>query len=204
MDKQENESLDFPEESKKNNCQSISLPEKLFKSKPTSLLKVGAVASVHGIKGEIFIRPFNEDFEWPKNLKQIFLNGRPFSVKYFLRHKNGLRFLLQGVNSRDEAKTLTGSTASILKSLFIKKEGEFYLFELLDFEVFIRGKHKIGRIKQFSSNGGQDILLVQKADHEEIPIPFVESYIEAIHFEEKALYLNLPEGFPGISDPYPV
>lgn len=200
MSKEENESLTFPQESKKSSSQTISLPEKLFKSKPNSLLKVGTVARVHGIKGEIFIRPFNEEFQWPKDLKQIFLNGRPFSVKSFMAHKNGLRFLLHGINSRDEAKTLIGSTAAILKSLFTKKEGEFYLFELLDFAVHVRGKNKIGHIKQFSNNGGQDILLVQKSsDQQEIPIPFVESYIEAIHFEEKALFLNLPEDFPGIS-----
>ena len=83
MDKQENESLNFLEESKKNNSQPISLPEKLFQSKPGSLLKVGTVISVHGIKGEVFVRPFNEEFEWPKDITQIFLNGRPFSVKYF-------------------------------------------------------------------------------------------------------------------------
>lgn len=203
MSKQENKFINFPETTdeatKKNSVQIISLPEKLLKSKPDSLLKVGIASRIHGIKGEIFIRPFNEEFQWPKNLKQIFLNGRPFSVKFFLIHKNGLRFLLQGISTRDEAKTLVGSRVAISKSLFTKKEDEFYLFELLNFEVHVSGKNKIGQIKQFSSNGGHDILLVKTPDKREIPIPFVESYIEAIHFEEKALFLNLPEGFPGVS-----
>ena len=190
----------FPQTEERNSQKTVSVPDKLLKSKPNSLLKVGLVSRVHGIKGEVFVRPFNEEFQWPKNLKQIFLNGRPFAVKSCPAHKQGLRFLLQDITTRDQARTLVGSTVSISKSLFKKKEGEFYLFELMDFEVHVKGKGKIGHIKQFSCNNGQDILLIQKPDQQEIPVPFVEEYIESIHFQEKSIFLNLPGEFPGVFD----
>ena len=94
-----------------------------------------------------------------------------------------------------------GHTVFLSKHLFkTKKRGEFYLFELRDFAVHIRGKGEVGRVKKFTSGGGQDILLVKGSNREEIPIPLVEDYIENIHFQKKILFLNLPEGFPGISD----
>ena len=189
----------FSRESKRKGSQKVSLPNTVFKSKPASLLKVGLVSRVHGINGEVFVRPFNEEFQWPKQLKQIFLNGRPFAVITCLPHKNGLRVLLQGVRDRNQARTLVSSTVSISKSLFQAGEGEFYLFELQDFAVHVRNKGRIGEIKQFSSHKGQDILLIQQKNNE-IPIPFVEAYIETIDFQKKRISLNLPEGFPGISD----
>ena len=204
MSEQAKNVLLFPQpkkpEEQENSQKTVSVPDKLLKSKPDSLLKTGLVSRVHGIRGELFIRPFNEEFQWPKNLKQVFLNGMPFSVKSCLAHTQGLRFLFHGVNTRDEARTLVGNTVSISKSLFKKKEGEFYLFELMDFEVHVRGKGKIGHIKQFSCNKGQDILLIQKTNQQEIPVPFVEEYIESIHFQEKRISLNLPGEFPGIFD----
>lgn len=200
MNEQEDNVLDFfPKESKKATPQKRSLPDGLLKSKPSSLLKVGLVSRVHGIKGEVFVRPLNEEFHWPKPLKQIFLNGRPFVVESCLPHKNGLRVLLQGIHDRNQARTLVGRAVSISKSLFQANEGEFYLFELQDFAVHTSGQGHIGEIKRFSSHKGQDILLVQTKNNE-ISIPFVEDYIESIDFQKKLLSLNLPEGFPGISD----
>ena len=201
MSEQIKEVLIFPQLREEGNQKTVSVPKKLLQSKPNNLLKVGVVSRVHGIKGEILIRPFNEEFQWPKDLSQIFLNGQPFSLKFFPAHKQGLRCLLQGINTRDEARTLVGCAVSISKDLFKKKEGEFYLFELLNFTVHVKGKGKIGQIRQFSCNKDQDILLVQKpSSQEEILIPLVEEYIEGIHFQEKTISLNLPEEFPGIFD----
>lgn len=163
---------------------------------------MGFVSRSHGVKGEIFVHPFNESFQWPvKHLDQIFLNRRPFLVKTCHLYKTGLRFLLQDIDTREKAKALVGHTVFLSKHLFeTKKKGEFYLFELQDFTVHVRGKGEVGRVKNFTSTGSQDILLIKGFNLEEILIPFVEDYIESIYFQKKILFLNLPEGFPGISD----
>ena len=131
-----------------------------------SLISAGLVSRARGLSGEIFVRPFNEAFEWPTQAEKIFLNKRPFlSAKPFLPYKNGVRFFLRGIDTRDKAEALIGSRLSFLKSDFLKtaKEGEFYLFELAGFAVHVKGKGTpAGFVRNFSSHKGQDILLIER------------------------------------------
>ena len=181
------------------------------------LISAGTVSRARGLSGEILVRPFNETFEWPARAEKIFLDRRAFLLsKPFLPYKKAVRFFLRGVDTRDKAEALRGSALSFLKSDFLKtaEEDEFYLFELAGFAVHVRGKGVQGAVGGFSSHKGQDILLIDPArpsssarrkkqqaagaQQEQIPIPFAEDYIEAIHFQKKSLHLKLPENFPGI------
>ena len=51
----------------------------------------------------------------------------------------------------------------------------------------------------FSSNGVQDLLVIEKREEKEkaykrYEVPFVEDFIEKIDFKEKKIFMNLPEG----------
>ncbi|MCB0412562.1 MAG: ribosome maturation factor RimM, partial [Bdellovibrionales bacterium] len=51
----------------------------------------------------------------------------------------------------------------------------------------------LGTVVDFSSNGAQDLLVIENSDLR-FEAPLVEAYICDMNFEKKALVLDLPEG----------
>lgn len=166
------------------------------KKNKSSLLKIGFVSKAHGIQGEIFVRLFNPQAEWPKLIKTLFIEDQSFSVQSFSFHKAGVIFKLKESSLRSTALQLKSKSVFLPKALFKSKKGEsIYLSELMSFAVQLAGKGYIGKVQSFHSPGFQDFLVVQMKNKKQILIPFVSSYIKNIDFSKKILELELPENF---------
>ena len=124
------------------------------------------VLKAHGIKGEIFICPFNINSEWPHPIKEIFIEDSLFSVKKYSKHKNGLIVELENCQTRSSAEALKSQSVFLPKELFESKKGDkIYLTELTSFSVKVLGQGKIGTIQSFQSDKYQDFLIVQLDAH---------------------------------------
>ena len=160
-------------------------------------VKIAYLFKAHGIKGEVFALPFNTHYEWPQNLKEIFI-GDSFScfpITKYRPHKKGVIFELQSCRSREKAESLKGELVFLPKKLFKSKKGEaLYLAELMSFCVEVSGVGKIGSIHSFQSSSSQDFLVIKKKKGD-LLIPFVKAYIKKIHFSRKTIILELPKNF---------
>ena len=184
----------------------------VFKSLTTNLkhflVKVGYVKKAHGIKGEILLE--SDSGEWPFAVSSIYIQPKSVNLKNAQKcmviqsrsSQKGLIVQLKNCNDRTLAESFQGCEVYIEKKQLQSKKGEFlYLNELLSFAVYQK-KHKsvrrIGVVNHFTSGSKQDYLVIQTADHRSIEIPFVSPYIVDILFNHKKIFLQLPEGFPGV------
>ncbi|MGZ5279811.1 MAG: ribosome maturation factor RimM, partial [Pseudobdellovibrionaceae bacterium] len=88
-----------------------------------------------------------------------------------------------------------GQIFSIPEDLLESEEGDtIYLSEIQNFSIVNTQGEELGYISGFSSNVAQDLLIVEKKSGGQAEIPFVEDFIVKIHFEEKKIEMNLPEG----------
>ncbi len=162
-------------------------------------LKVGVVSKTHGIKGDIFIRPFNQVSCWPKTLNAILIgeNLLSFEVESYRVHKDGFIFKLKDLNHIDQSENLKGKTVYLLKNHFLSQKGDLiYLSELLGFQLEVLNKGLVGTVNSFQSTKFQDYLLVNTSDSKKpLTIPFVQNYIQDIDFSQKKILLKLPENF---------
>ena len=169
-----------------------------------SPLKIGVISKTHGIKGHVFIRPFNKISSWPKDLDEILIgeNFLSFKVESYTSHKDGFIFKLKNLDHINQSEELKGKIVCLSKDNFLSKKGEFfYLSELLGFHLEVSNKGLIGAITSFQSTKFQDYLLVDTPHSKEpLQIPFVQDYIQDINFLQKKILMNLPEDFPGISN----
>ena len=157
----------------------------------------------HGIKGEIFIRSFNSQANWPQTLSSIKIGDRLFSIEGCSIHKQGFIVKLKDCNNKEEANQLKSQPVFLAKEYFTSKKGEnIYLAELMGFDVFVSDYGEVGKITEFQSDKYQDFLVVadnlgrDKLEKTHIYlVPFVSDYIQKIDFKEKKLTLNLPENF---------
>lgn len=176
----------------------------------TEYIKIGKVLDAHALKGEIFVFIFSGDVSWLESeefdhcllSRHEDLAGakdteiKSFKIERASEFKNGLRLKLENVNDRNQSEALKGHFLFLHPDLFISEEGEtIYLKEILGFEVLRMDKSVIGQIIGFSSNGPQDLLVIERSgESAPLEIPFVEQFTHQILFDQRKIILDLPEG----------
>lgn len=168
-------------------------------------LEVGFIKGPHGLRGELYVEFFASGQPWQGRVSELLLKPkdkppvpqRRLVIESRRSHKNGMIIKPQELSTRTEAEGLSGWTVLLPTEMLSSAPGEtIYLFEILGFEVFQKGQIKsVGRIVNFSSNGAQDLLVIESSvGGHTSEVPFVEAFIEAIHFDQRRLELNLPDG----------
>lgn len=161
---------------------------------------IGKIKDAHGLKGEVYLLVFSGEISWASEVNQLNLltedqpdQAKTFKIKKSKPHKKGLILTLEGVNDRNQSEAIKGMLVQIPEELLKSNSGEaIYLKEVLNFKV-MNHKACIGVVKEFSSNGAQDLLVVEGDDRESL-VPFIEEFIESIDFEACVVYMKLPEG----------
>jgi 16S rRNA processing protein RimM len=152
-----------------------------------------------GLGGEIFILLFSKDSSWISNLSKFALATddqgpfEVFAVEKAREQKNGFIVKTKGLIDRTAAEKRRGSFFYVMPDVLVSKKGDtIFLSEIKGFLVF-DGEAEVGPIVSFSSNGPQDILIVDKGGRE-VSIPFIEVFIKSIDFPNRRVHMSLPEG----------
>jgi 16S rRNA processing protein RimM len=152
-----------------------------------------------GLGGEIFILLFSKDSSWISNLSKFALatdDQGPFEtydVERAREQKAGFIVKSKGLIDRTAAEKKRGHFFYVTPEVLVSKKGDtIFLSEIKGFTVF-DGDTEVGPIVSFSSNGPQDILIVDKGGRE-VSIPFVEVFIKSLDFSHRRVLMSLPEG----------
>ncbi len=165
--------------------------------------KIGQVIDAHGIKGWLYIGVYSGDLSMVDDLEQLVLVTKSlvqkeYSIMQIRSHKKGFICSLEELVNRNDAEALIGAQVWIDSEHFISEDGEsLYLTEILNFEVVDHKVGLVGCVEAFSSNGLQDLLVINN----QIEIPFVKEFVENVDFNKKIIYMQLPEGLLTINDP---
>lgn len=168
------------------------------------LTMVGKIKDAHGLKGELYVLLFAKTADWLDDFEQAHLgfegheDGKTlttFTVLDANPHKQGLRLKLENFKDRTEAEKWIGQFLYISSEYLVSDEedGRPYLKELLGVEVFDQTLGYVGIIRNFSSNGVQDLLVVEGPE-KTYEIPLVSEFWLEFRREEKKIVMNLPEG----------
>lgn len=173
--------------------------------KENEKIKIGKITDAHGIKGELFVFVFSQDISWLKKISEIDLSKsnktETFKVMKAKPHKKGFICTLEGFLDRNKAEEYIGFEVSVDSSYFVSKNGEaLFLREILNFEVLDKNLGFVGVIKHFSSNGIQDLLVVERKDKSLIEIPFVKEFVSKIDFAQQKMNMDLPVGLIEINE----
>lgn len=160
---------------------------------------VGKVREAHGLKGDLYVLVFSEDISWLKKLTHFELKTKSgtvttYQVERVKPFKKGFIVKAEGIDDRNASEIMKGQEFFIPSDLLVSKPGEtIFLGEIMDFTVKNLTQEKIGHIVGFSSNGPQDLLVVETGKGR-IEIPFVEAFIKKIDFKHQSIIMDLPEG----------
>lgn len=160
--------------------------------------KIAYVSKTHGLKGELtlFLGPACPDLG---GLPSVFLEIKGQLVPHFIQSlsvKGTRAFIkLEEINSVETASALRGCSVFIPKKLRpALSRGEFYNDEVVGFEVTDQVQGPLGFIKEVVDAGANRHLIVIYLGRE-IMIPLNGPFIKRVNKSERAILVELPEGF---------
>lgn len=178
-----------------------------MKEKLAGMVQVGKVRDSHGLKGELFVvtsldtppawvekfTDFTLVYQNPTEKGKHEENSKTFKVKKTRPHKKGFIVKTDEIENRNESDLYIGAAFYIDEKYTTSQKGEgLYLREVKGFTV-VANQEAVGKITSFSSNGAQDLLVVQ-SHQGVVEIPFIQNFVEKIDFEDKKVHMNLPSG----------
>jgi 16S rRNA processing protein RimM len=125
---------------------------------------VGRITGIFGVKGWVRVFSYTDP---PKNILQYapWLIGEPVAVPYRVTdgsmHGRGVIAHLQGVDDRDLARRLIGSSIRIPRAQFRDPgRGEYYWFDLVGLEVIDENGSSLGRVEDLLETGANDVMVI--------------------------------------------
>ncbi len=167
--------------------------------KPEDLLEVGVVIGVHGLRGDVKIRPLpTGDLALPGAREVYLKDSRDFLVAYKTvrssKHKQNVLLRLAGLENLAAAESLVGASIWMAKTELPELDDEqYYWSDLEGLEVVDQQQGVIGHVVGMFATAAHDILEVE-GPVGEVLIPAIEPFLVRVDRDAEQLHVNLPEG----------
>lgn len=157
---------------------------------------LGKIVNAHGIKGTIKVYPYTEHLEQfiPGQVLYLGEDHQAFVLESSRVQKNILYLKLKEINTRTEADNLKDWILSIeSKKRRDLKENEYFIEDLIGFDVFDEEMQKIGQLKDVIRGAANDVFLV--SDGKTVwNIPVVKAFVLEVNQEDQFIRVHLIEG----------
>ncbi|MDT8440465.1 MAG: ribosome maturation factor RimM [Desulfuromonadales bacterium] len=169
------------------------------------MIEVGVVVGVHGLRGDLKVRPLPTGEPALLGACQVLLvaadgSADPRRVVRVSRHKQHLLLRLERCEHIDAATSLVGCAVWMERSTVPPQDEEsHYWHELEGLEVVDRQLGVIGRVAGMFTTAAHDILEV-RGRYGDVLIPAIPPFICQIDTESGRLQVDLPEGLVDVPD----
>ena len=162
-------------------------------------LRVGVISSTHGIRGEVKVYPTTDDVSRFNDLKKVFLDtGKDLlpleieGVKYF---KQMVILKFKGIDDINDIEKYRGKDLLIDRADAVElKEDEYFIYDLIDSEVFTEDGNKLGILTEIMKTGANDVYIVKTAEGKEVLLPSIKECILDVDTENKRIIVHLMDG----------
>lgn len=159
-------------------------------------ISIGKITNTHGIKGELKVYPLTDDIKRFDLLEKAYLGEEKIpvnleSVKY---HKNLAILKFKEYNNINEVLDLKDYYIYVDEDGRVElPEGHFFIYEILDSQVFDLDENPLGFLRDIIQGPGNDVYLIKDGEKEYL-IPAVGEFVKKIDLENKRIYIQPIEG----------
>ena len=162
-------------------------------------LKVGAITTTHGIKGEVKVYPMTDDVNRFKKLKKVYLDtGKETiclevaSARFF---KDLVILKFKGIDNINDIEKYRG------KELFIDREDavklnkdEYFIADLMGLRALSDDESIDGEIYDVLSTGANDVYVIHYDNDKEILLPAIKECILNVDIENGLMRFHIMDG----------
>ena len=159
-------------------------------------ISIGKITNTHGIKGELKVYPLTDDIKRFDILERAYIGEEkiPVNVESVKYHKNLAILKFKEYNNINEVLDFKDYYIYVDKDGRVElPEGHFFIYEILDSQVFDLEENLIGYLRDVIQGPANDIYLIKDGEKEYL-IPAVGEFIKKIDLEKKRIYIQPIEG----------
>ena len=150
---------------------------------------MGRVAGSYGVRGWIKVVPGGGVLHALPEVKKWWIGGEPHDVAEARVHGATVVARLQGIETREQALVLKGATVCVERGALPEvEEGHYYLTDLVGLEVVNEQGERLGTVKQWITNGAQDVMEV--AGERSRLIPWVATIVKQVDLGAKRIVVE--------------
>lgn len=162
-------------------------------------LEIGQIVNTFGIKGFVKVNPWVNDVTRFDNLKKVYIKIRKeqkvLEIEEVKYHKNQVLLKFKGIETVEQAEMLRNAILEIdRKDAIPLEEGEYFIADLLESEVYTDEGEKLGILEDIFNTGSNDIYVVKNELGKSILLPRIKDVFKEIDVENKKIIVHLIEG----------
>jgi 16S rRNA processing protein RimM len=164
------------------------------------MILMGAIAGVHGVKGEVKVKSFTADPLAIAAYGPLFdEQGRPFALKLTSKAAKDAVVIarIEGIADRNAAEALKGRRLYAPREVLpaLEDENEFYASDLIGLAVEDRAGRRLGTVADLQDHGAGNLLAVTGGPEGDFEVPFVDRFVPVVDLAAGKLVVDLPEDF---------
>lgn len=140
---------------------------------------MGRVAGSYGLRGWIKVAPSGGVAQALAGVNEWWIGESAYRVAEAKLHSSSVVAKLDGIDNREQALGLKGARVSIAREALPKVgAGHYYLADLVGLEVLNEQGQRLGAVKQWITNGAQDVM--ELAGERTRLIPWVSAVVKEV------------------------
>jgi len=162
--------------------------------------EIGKIVNTVGVRGELKIYPTTDDarrFDLLNDVNVVLESGQNvvFPIEKVRYHRNLVMLKLKGVDDKDKAEKLRGSTIVVARADALPLEAdEYYIPDLVGLDVVAENGDVLGIIKDVLVTGANDVYIVKQPEGKDILIPAIKQCILNVDIAGGRIIVRLLEG----------
>lgn len=166
------------------------------------LLRVGTIASTHGIRGEVKVFPTTDDINRFKKLKKCFLDtGReqiPLEVEGVKFFKQFAILKFKGYDNINDIEKYRGKDLLVDRDNAVPlEEDEYFIADLIGLDVVTDEGEAFGKIADVLQTGANDVYEIEALDGKSYLFPVIKECILDIDLDKSVVTVHV---LPGLLD----
>jgi 16S rRNA processing protein RimM len=154
--------------------------------RPPELIELGRVAGSYGVRGWVKVAPQRGVAATLVAAGDWWLGDKACRVEEAKVHSATVVAKLAGIETREQALALKGTKISVARAaLPDADDGRYYLADLIGLEVVNEQGLKLGVVRQWFTNGPQDVM--ELAGDRVRLVPWVPTVVKKVDLEAKRI-----------------
>ena len=154
---------------------------------------VGRIVSARGVRGELNVEVLTD---FPARFSPgslLYLDGLQVRVEHSREHKTGVVVKIDMVSDRAEAERLRGLFLTVRQDdVTPLPEGSYYLYQIIDMEVWSEDGKFLGRVKEVLPGGGVEVYVVRQPGHKDLLLQATAEIVVDVNPGENRMVVRVP------------
>ena len=164
------------------------------------MILMGAIAGVHGVKGEVKVKSFTEDPLAIVSYGPLYdEQGRAFALKLSSKAAKDAIVIarIDGIADRNAAEALKGRRLYAPREALpaLEAADEFYAGDLVGLAVVDGAGQGFGAVTDVQDYGGGPMLAISGGKEGAFDLPFADRFVPVVDLAARRIVIALPDDF---------